>query len=81
MSQEWTGLQAVIDAVNVNESRLDRGIALQALTSILLAKINLTTSDMSDAIQEAFLLHESLSEHEIRTIVDTFDSHLASLKN
>lgn len=81
MSEQWTGLQAVIDSVNGNDSRLERGNSLQALMSIMLAKINLTTSDMSDAIQEAFLLHESLSKHEVRMIVDTFDSHLASLKN
>lgn len=78
MSQEWTGLQAVIDAVNDADSPSDQ---LQSLMTILLAKIKLTTGEMSDSIQDAFLLYESLSEHEIRTLVDGVDSHLASFRN
>lgn len=75
---QWTGLESVILAINESKNPLAQ---VQAFMEILLAKVNLSTDDMSDAIQEAFLEYEALSSHERQRVVDLFDSHLASLKN
>lgn len=81
MRDRWIDLDAVINAVNEGETWADQMTALQGLMQILLAKISLNTGDMSDAIQEAFVVHERCSSEDIASIVSTFDNHLASLKN
>jgi len=78
MSQEWTGLRAVVEAIN---SADDPAAQLRACMQIILASVKLSPSDASDAIQEAFLLHESLSRYEIAEIVAGFKDHLRTFEN
>lgn len=74
----WTGLQSVIDSIN---HTADKESAVASLTMILLSKVDLNISEMSDAIQSGFLTFEGLTKAERSNLSDMFDSHLISLKN
>lgn len=56
MVGHFEGLQAVINHIN---EQPNREAQVTACMRFMLAAVKLDTSEMSDAIQEAFLIHEA----------------------